>query len=85
MLSPLRIGTTGLTRSAQEKLQWSSGHDARFTRERSPVQSWAEVVFVFVGRHVSVRHGAGQRSRDLVSTRVERFFVAWVDGSTVEL
>ena len=28
-------------------LRWSSGYDARLTRERSPVQSWDEVVLVF--------------------------------------
>ena len=26
-----------------EQLRWSSGYDARLTRERSPVQSWDEV------------------------------------------
>ena len=26
-------------------LHWSSGYDARLTRERSPVQSWDEVLF----------------------------------------
>ena len=29
-------------------LRWSSGYDARLTRERSPVQSWDGVIFVFL-------------------------------------
>ena len=28
-------------------LRWSSGYDARLTRERSPVQSWDGVIFMF--------------------------------------
>ena len=28
------------------ELRWSSGYDARLTRERSPVQSWGEVLLI---------------------------------------
>ena len=31
----------------EHQLRWSSGYDARFTRERSPVQSRDEVLFFF--------------------------------------
>ena len=35
-----------LHRSTFARLRWSSGYDARLTRERSPVQSWDEVVII---------------------------------------
>ena len=35
--------STGTGRSSGHQLRWSSGYDARLTRERSPVQSWDEV------------------------------------------
>ena len=31
--------------NSTQRLHWSSGYDARLTRERSPVQSWDEVLF----------------------------------------
>ena len=40
----VRQGASQRVAEADSKLRWSSGYDARLTRERSPVQSWDRVL-----------------------------------------
>ena len=49
-------------------LRWSSGYDARLTRERSPVQSWDEVL---IFRRLSSKHLSVVRKKRLTAVGFE--------------
>ena len=46
-------------------LRWSSGYDARLTRERSPVQAWDEVFSpLYASGCVTCVHGNDENEND---------------------
>ncbi len=53
-------------------LHWSSGYDARLTRERSPVQSWDEVFIAITYRLTPRRCESSKNVRARLAQLVER-------------